>query len=194
VVSPAPIVSLGPSTAPVTLGPSTAPVTTQASLAVVANDEGPTTPTHFGQGAAAKLGLRGSQHQVGAPWQEAVPIDVVEPFQPAAPEVEGQPAPPPYAARTRSLPAFSAPEFETLLDLAIADLFPEAPSSSSRSGDQPEEIRPSSGLATVFGAALVAAGGYHFALRQSARFRGRWIPGRTEADRSGRRRFGDPTR
>ena len=90
--------------------------------------------------------------------------------------------------------AFSAPDFETLVDLSVADLFPEALSSSSRSGDQPEEIRPSWGLSTVFGAAIVAAGGYHLALRPFDRFRGRWIPAETEADRSGRRRFGGPTR
>ena len=60
--------------------------------------------------------------------------------------------------------------------------------------DQPEEIRPSWDLSTVFGAAIVAAGGYHLALRPSDRFPRRWTPARTEADRSGRRRFGSPTR
>ena len=98
------------------------------------------------------------------------------------------------AAPTRSLPAFSAPEVETLHDLSVADLFPEALTSSSCSGDQPDEIRPSWGLSTVFGAAIVAAGGYPLALRLFDHFRGRGIPARTEADRSGRRRFGGPTR
>lgn len=193
--APAPIVATVVPSAPiVNLGPSTAPVATQAILAVVANDAGPATPTPFGQGAAAEPGVRGSQQQLGVPSQEAVPIDVVEPFQPAAPEVDGQPALPPSAAPTRSLPAFSAPDFETLLDLSVADLFPEALTSSSRSGDQPEEIRPSWGLSTVFGATIVAAGGYHLALRPFDRFRGRGIPARTEADRTGRRQFGGPTR
>ena len=192
--APAPIVATVVPSAPiVNLGPSTVPVTTQATLAVVAN-EGPTTPTPFGQGAAAEPGVRGSQQHVGVPSQEAVPIDVVEPFQPAAPAVEGQPALPPSTAPTRSLPAFSAPEVETLHDLSVADLFPEALTSSSCSGDQPDEIRPSWGLSTVFGAAIVAAGGYPLALRLFDRFRGRGIPARTEADRSGRRRFGGPTR
>jgi hypothetical protein len=128
------------------------------------------------------------------PSQEPVLIDVVEPFRSAAPEAEGRPALPPSAVPTPSLPAASAPDIETLHDLSVADLFPEAPTGSARPGDQPVEIRPSWGLSTAFGAAIVAAGGYHLALRPSDRFRGRWIPGRPEADRSGRRRFGGPSR
>jgi hypothetical protein len=128
------------------------------------------------------------------PSQEAAPTDLVEPSQPAAPNVEGQPALQPSAAPTSSLPAFSAPDVETLVDLSVADLFPEALASSPRSGDQPEETRPSLGLSTVFGAAVVAAGGYRLALRPSDRFPNRGIPDQTEADRSGRRGFGEPAR
>jgi hypothetical protein len=109
------------------------------------SDDGPATPTHFGKSAAAELGVRGSQEQLGVPSQQAVPIDVVEAFQPAAPEVEGQRGLAPSAAPTRSLPAFSAPEFEALHKLSVADLFPEAPTSSSPSGDRPNEIPPSLG-------------------------------------------------
>jgi hypothetical protein len=193
--APAPIVVTVVPPAPIaTLGPSTAPATTQAILAVAANAQRPTTPTAFGQVAADEPGVRGPRRQVGVPSQEAVPIDIVEPFQPAAPEVEGQPALPPSAAPTRSLPAVSAPDFETLIDLSVAELFPEALTSSSHSGDQPEEIRPSWGLSTVFGAAILAAGGYHLALRRSDGVRGRWIPAGTETDRARRRRFGGPSR
>jgi len=108
--APAPVVATVVPSAPiVNLGPSTAPVAMQAILAVVANDEGPATPIDFGQSAAAELGVRGSQQQLGVPSQEVVPTVVVEPFQPAAPEGEGQPALPPSAAPTRSLPASSRP-------------------------------------------------------------------------------------
>ena len=144
----------------------------------MATDEGPATPAHFGQTAAAELGVWVSQQELGVPSQEAVPIDVVEPFRPAAPEVEGQPALPPSTAPTRSLAAFSAPALETLVDLSIADLFPEELTTSSRSGDQPEEIRSSWGLPAVFGAAIVAAGGYHLALRSSDRFQRPCVPAR----------------
>ena len=92
-----------------------------------------------------------------------VPVDVIEPFQPAAPRVEGQPALPPSAVRTQSLPAFSAPDFATLVDLSVADLFRLALPSSSRTRDQPAAIRPSWGLSTVFGATILAAGGYYLA-------------------------------
>ncbi len=182
-----------PSAPTVNLAPSTAPVTTQATLAVVANQERPTTPTDRGQRTAADLGVRGPQQQVAVPSQEAVAADRAEPLQAAAPEVDGQPLPP-SAAPTLSLPAFSPADFETLVDLSVADLLPEALTSSSRSGDQPAEIRSSLGLRALFGAAVVAAGGYHLVLRPSDRFRGRGIPDRAEADRFGRRRFAEPTR
>ena len=185
VVPPAPIVNLGP---------STAAATTQAILAVAANAERPTTPAIFSQGAADEPGVRGSQRPVGLPSQEPVRIDVVEPFRPAAPEAEGQPALPPSAEPARSSPAASAPDIETLLDLSIADLFPEAPTGPSRPVDQREEIPPSRGLSTLFGAAVLVASGYHLAQRSSDHFPGWWIPGRPEPERSGRRRFGGSSR
>jgi subtilase family serine protease len=189
----APIVVTAVSPAPtVNLGPSTSPLTTQASLAVVPNQTLPATPTDRGQSPAADPGVQG-QEQLEV-LSQAARTDHVEPSQPAAPEVEGQPAPPPSAAQTSSLPAFSAPDFETLVDLSVADLFPTALAGSPRSGDEPEEIRPSLGLSTIFGAAVVAAGGYHLALRPSDPFRRRGIPDRTEADGSLRRRFADPAR
>jgi hypothetical protein len=184
-------VSVVPPATFVNLGLSTAPVTTPPILA--ANQAAPTTLANFGRSATVELGVRGSEQSVGGPSQGSVPIDVIVPFQPAAPEVEGQPAPSTIAARSELLPAFAAPDFETLVDLSIADLYAEAPISSLRSADQPEETRPSWGLSTAFGAAIVAAGGYHFALRPSDRFRERLIPGRTGADRSGQRRFGSAT-
>ena len=125
--------------------------------------------------------MRGPQQQVELPSQEAVPTDLVEPLQPTDPDVGGQPALPPRPAPIQSLPAISAADFETLVDLSLADLFPEALASSE---NQPEEIRPSLGLREVLGAAVVAAGGYHLALRPSDRFRAR----DSEADASQSRR------
>jgi hypothetical protein len=55
-------------------------------------------------------------------------------------------------------------------------------------------FRPSWDLPTVFAAAFVAAGRYQIAPRPSDRSRGRRIPAGTEADRSGRRESGGPTR
>jgi hypothetical protein len=107
-------------------------VTTTTPAILAANQAGPATSTTFVRSATAALGVRASQQPVGAPLQEAVPVDVVEPFQPAAPEVEAQPALPTSAARSESLPAFAAPDFETLIDLSIADLYAEAPVSPSR--------------------------------------------------------------
>ncbi len=175
-------------------GQAVAPVTTQATLAVVAHEQRPVTPSDQGPNAAIELDVRGLEVQVAVPSNDALPIDVAEPLQPAAPEVEGQPALPPSAAPPRSLPASAASDFETLVDLSVADLFPEALESSSPSGDQPEEIRSSWDLSTVFGAAIVAAGGYHLAVRRPYRFPGRGIQARTEGDRSARRPFGGPIR
>ena len=167
------------------LGPSSAPVTTQSILSVVANEEQPTISTHFGQPETDQPDESELVQPIARPTRGPASLDVIEPFQPVAPEVpqEGQPAAPPNAARSRALPVLFGPALPTVLDLSVADLFSESPATSTPWADRPEEIRPSCGFSTIFGAAALAAGGYHLVLRPSDRFRGRWIPGRMQAGR-----------
>jgi hypothetical protein len=174
------------------LGPSTAPATT-LSLASLSPNPDQSTVSHFGQDTdAERLGPEQPQPIAVKP-QDLTPIDIVEPFQP--PEAEaapgGQPAAPPSAARARKrLPDWRG--VETVLDWTERGLLPRSPVGSSSPGqDRPDEVRPSCGLSTLFGAAVVAAGGYHLALRQPDRFAGRWIPGRLATRR---RRFEIPIR
>jgi hypothetical protein len=162
-------------------------VTTQAILSVVANEEQPTISTHFGQGGENESVEPEADQPIAKPVPRVTPLDVVEPFQPVAPEEQGdgQPAPAPSAARSWwSRPGLSDPGPQTVLDLSVADLLSGSLAGSSRSADRPREVRLSCDLSTLFGAAAVAAGGYHLVLRPSDRFRGRWIPGRTETKRS----------
>jgi hypothetical protein len=171
-------------------GPSTAPVTTQEILSVASSEEQPTTSTHFGQPETDPLTELLPARPIARPAKGPASLDVVEPFQPVAPEVpkEDQPAAPAGAAQSRALPVRFDPEIATRLDLSLADLFRESRAPSDFAPDRSEALRPSCGLSTIFGAAALAAGGYHLVLRPSDRFRGRWIPGqcRTGGRRSGR--------
>lgn len=180
------------------LGPSTTPVTTQAILATVASEEAATTSTHFGQGTGNAL----IEPDLGRPIRVEKPgpagIDVIEPFQPDAPQAppEQRPVPPPNASRARPRRVISETVFDSGLDRIARDLLPGSPlKASTRSEDRPDEPRsswvPSS---TMFSAAAVAMGGYQLALRQSDRFSGRWVPGRPRAKRSAARSFSASTR
>ena len=188
------IVIVVPQPLVVPLGPSSAPVTTQAILSVVTNEEQPTIATHFGQPATNQPDDSNLVQPVARPATWPTTIDVIEPFQPVAPEVPeaGQPAAPQRAARSRAVPDLSGQGLKAVLDLSVADLFGGSLADSWQEADRPAEVRLSCGLSTIFGAAALAAGGYHLVLRPSDRFRGRWIPGRTQADRFGRRPFGVP--
>jgi hypothetical protein len=168
-------------------GPSSAPVTTQAILSVVANEEQPTISTHFGQGGENESVEPELERPIAKPVPRVAPLDVVEPFEPVAPAEpgDGQPAPVPGTARSRwSWPGLSDPGPLPVLDFSVADLWSGSRAGPWRSADHPGEVRLSCDLSTLFGAAAVAAGGYHLVLRPWDRFRGRWIPGRTETKRS----------
>jgi hypothetical protein len=167
------------------LAPSSEPATTQAIIATTTNEEGPTISTHFGQGSVPDDFGPVRSKPIKVQPQSPSSIDVVEPFQPdaaePAPPDQGLPAPAPATARTRPLPAFSDPGVETVLDLSDWDPFPASPWSES---SRPDESRPGWVPSTsMFGVTALAIGGYHLAVRQSDRFSGRWIPGRSRARR-----------
>jgi hypothetical protein len=184
------IVVVQPLIAP--FGPRSAPVTTQAILSLIAIEEQATVSTHFGQGVEDESVEPELAEPIAKPVPRVTPLDVVEPFQPVAPEEQGdgQPAPAPGPAGSRwSRPGLSDPGPLPVLDLSVADLWSGSLAGSSRSADHPGEVRLSCDLSTLFGAAAVAAGGYQLVLRPSDRFRGRWIPGRNGTKGS---RFGLP--
>jgi hypothetical protein len=185
------IVIVVPQPLVVPLGPSSAPVTTQAILSVVTNEEQPTISTHFGQPATNQPDDSKLEQPVARPATWPTTLDVIEPFQPVPLEVPGagQPAAPRDAARSRVVPDVTGPGLQAVRDLSVAELFSGSLADSWQEADRPAEVRLSCGLSTIFGAAALAAGGYHLVLRQSDRFRGRWSAGRTATRRS---RFGLP--
>jgi hypothetical protein len=107
-------------------------------------------------------------------------IDVVEPFQPLDPadELKGNPdlgRGPVGGWQLRFLSPFavdSAIESSNgvLLPLASLDLLARA---RNRLG-----TAKTWELSTIFGAAAVAVGGFHLAMRESERFKMRWLPSR----------------
>jgi len=185
------------------LGASAAPVTAQPLTSMLASQEElPTSLTHFGQGPDTHWRkLFFEKIEVGA---QATPfIDYVEPFRPAAPAAApaGQPAghgneaPAPGAERMRRLPAVSEPDVDALLDLTGRGLISKSPDdSSSQANDRSDRADYSWNLSTVFGAAVVAAGGYHLAIRESDRSSGRGVPRWSGADRPTKRKSGFPSR
>ncbi|MGP0070146.1 MAG: S8 family serine peptidase [Isosphaeraceae bacterium] len=169
------------------LGPSGTPVTTQAILATAAAEEAPTTSTHFGQG-----GINDSiEPDLGQPTRVEprgpAGIDVIEPFQPEAPKEAPEEGPPPRLkdARTRPGRAISEAGLDAGLELTDWSPLPGSPLKAvSSSDDRAEEARASWAPSTMmFGAAAVALGGYQLAMRQSDRFSGRWVPGRSKSRR-----------
>jgi hypothetical protein len=87
------------------------------------------------------------------------------------------------------LPVFADLDVDPVLDLTGGDLLV---SSSPRSGNRLGEVRAAGSLSAVFGAAVVAAGGYRLVLGEPDRFRGRWLPGRSVSKRWAGRRISVP--
>jgi len=162
------------------LGASVSPVTTQAVLSPLAvQEEQPASITRFGQSSETELDKL-FKPQVG-PRQDAPPlIDDVEPFQPLgpadAPKGERDLGPGPrgdWPSRVLTEPGSGA-----VLELA---------GRSTPAEDRGNGTPPAGGFSTLFGAAMVAAGGYHLALRWSDRFRGRSASRWAGVNPSGRR-------
>jgi hypothetical protein len=185
------------------LAASAAPVTTQAvPLFLTSLDNLPTSLTHFGQFPDTQW----PRPFLKAPEAEEPPppfIDYVEPFRQVVPDRaplgeparRGDEADAPVEVRIRPLPAQAAPNADAVLDLAVAGLIRKsADHSSSRANDRSDGAGTdhSWNLAAVFGAGVVAAGGYHLVMRDADRFRGRSVPRWAGADRPSRRKCAFP--
>jgi len=152
------------------LGASVSPVTAQAVLSPLAvQAEQPSSITRFGQGSETEL-----EKLLNSPFghkHDALPlIDGVEPFQPlgpaGAPKRDSDLGPGPrggWPERVRT-------EAGTVLELTDRSLLPGR---STPEEDRCNGTPPSRSFLTLFGAAAVAAGGYHLALRGPDRFKGR---------------------
>jgi hypothetical protein len=151
---------------------------------LAALEEQPTSFTQFGQALETELQKPLKAHL--APRPDVPPlIDVVDPFQPldAADAPQGDPAPMPDQARVWPAPLL----IEPVLESARAGL-PGADAASSRLAIGERSMAPSR-FRALLGVATLAAGGYHVAMRESERFKVRWLPRRAVSDRSVRPRI-----
>ncbi len=130
-------------------------------------------------------------------------VDDIEPFGPLTP-IEGpaaQPAPrnvqppAPDAVRVHPLPPMSDPNVDAALDLTDARVLTRShDGDGSRPDDRFSSTNTSWSFSAIFGAAAVATGGYHLAMRESDRLRGRSIPRWQGAERPTKRKGGTPSR
>jgi hypothetical protein len=192
-----PVVVVSPPIQPLVihLAASSSPVTNIAFSTLLSfAQEQPTSITHFGQE------LHFPQRSLWTKPVEEVEtsslIDWVEPVKPAVPAGEkidvGQPVEPaigPSAAR--SLQRLTDRDFAALFDLS------DSGSRTGRSGGQAAQSEdPAAGtyyswsFSTVFGATVVAAGGYQLVIREADRFKARWTPRWVGAERPTRRKSG----
>jgi hypothetical protein len=154
------------------LGASVSPVTAQAIFSPLAiSEEQPTSITHFGQSNQTELEPV-MEPQLG-PRTEAQPfIDAVEPFQPGGPggARSGDPAAVPAGSRAWRLRPFSISSIDAALALSDSTMRPGprggSPASAKEGWSDPTLPW---GFSTLFGAAVVAAGGYHLVLRRGDR-------------------------
>jgi hypothetical protein len=158
--------------------------------AIASQEEQPPSLTHFGQGPDHE-----PYSLLPAPTDhsDAVgpPIDIVEPFQPVAPADAGAGR---LLAPGGPLCGWNQPLFTTSgIDAAIeqgarglmADSGESAPPTQEESG----EAGSAWGYSTLFGAAVVVAGGYRLAISEREPFGGRWLTRRFKTARLGRRGF-----
>jgi hypothetical protein len=200
----APVYLVPPPLAPlaVHLSPSASPTTAITDSTLISNlDEHPMM-THFGQ-ADTFAGRRLFLERVYFQPESSSLIDDVEPFGRLAP-IEGpaaQPAPQngqpqaPDAARIHPLPPISDPNIDAALDLTDARVFTRShDGEAAQPDDQFSSTNTSWSFSAIFGAAVVATGGYHLAMREADRFRGRWIPRWVGAERPTKKKGGAPAR
>jgi hypothetical protein len=189
--------------AAVHLGPSASPTTAITNSTLISNlDEQPPSMTHFGQ-ADSFVGRRLFLESLYYQPQSSSLIDDIEPLGPKAPsEVpQAQPIPRngqpqvPDAAPARPLPAMSDPNVDAALDFTDTRVL-----TRSRDGDDAQtdeqfsSTNTSWSFSAIFGAAAVATGGYHLAMREADRFKGRSIPRWLGAERPTKRKGGTPSR
>ena len=178
------------------LAPSMAPVTTQAVQTAVLEEQ-PLAPPQLGQGFESPVGqgsdvqldkslLRPSTRTLIEPALPATdfieplapapenPIPV-EPAQPAQPVVPSTPTPDVQAGETILLEpiGLSDPQTEERLPVLVPRLEINT-----------QQETPAWSMATLFGTAAVATGGYQLLLGGSPRFNQRWLPTRGSSARS----------
>jgi hypothetical protein len=165
------------------LGSSGSPVTAQlVASALAASEEVPPSTNTLGQELETRLQKQLEPRlgpKTAAPWL----IDIVEPFQPLDPADS--------ASGTRDLGpgAVGGWDSRTVVPDAV-----DAVLEASNGGIIPLAARDLLWLArrrlrdgktwelsTLFGVAAVTAGGFHLAMRESQRFKTRWLPGRTSS-------------
>jgi hypothetical protein len=185
------------------LSPSAAPATNQSNSTLISNlDEQPPSTSHFGQGD----GLDDREmfvEKLDIKPQSPSLIDFVEPFRPIGPvdvplgqpAPQGEQAPAPDGAMVRPLPPLSDPNVDAALDLTDARILTRSrDADSAEPDDQLSSTNTSWSFSAIFGAAAVASAGYHLAIREADRFRGRWIPRWVGAERPTKRKTGSPSR
>jgi hypothetical protein len=163
------------------LGTSGSPVIAQlVNSALAAQQEQPPSQTHVGQALQTEL-QKPFEPELGtesdSPWM----LDFVEPFQPL------DPADAPKDKSTlgpvgdwpsRSLFPFAV---DSVIEASNGGLFPLASVDLLTRARNRMRGAKTWELSTVFGVTAVAAGGFHLAMRESTRFKIRWLPSRASA-------------
>jgi hypothetical protein len=177
----------------VSLTPSTIPVTTQAILATAMQEEQPLPPPVLGQGFESAWTQSSMYRPELLPEQPPAPI---KPQAPATDYVEPYEAPPPQNPAPSEPAQPAAPPQDALeselLDSIVVDPNRHAersdavplPAAVPGIGATTHEESPSFSLAALVGAAAVASGGYRLVLGRSNRFNQRWLPTRRSSRRS----------
>lgn len=181
------------------LGTSMAPATSQSNSVVLSNIDEQPPLTRFGQGdvfdnrrmpsedmvpkpvTSSFLDFIDPHREVAAP----APVEAPQPIPAAAPKAgANDAAPAPDDAKVRLVPAISDPKVDAALDLTDSRVLTRSRDADS-SDTQTENLSTDTSwsFSAIFGAAAIAAGGYHLAMRESDRFRGRWIPRWVGAER-----------
>ena len=163
------------------LGSSSAPVVAQFIVNSSAEQqaEQPTSLTHFGQALETEL-QRAFKPQLGPRADRSPLIDVVEPFQPLDPADAAKKGSTLDSGAVGGWPSeFLSPfSVDSAIEASNGGLFPLASLDLIRRARKGLSETKALEFSTLFGAAVVAVGGYHLGMRESARFKTRWLPGR----------------
>jgi hypothetical protein len=162
------------------LGSSGSPVLAQiVNSPLAAQEEQPPSTNIFGQDRATELQKPfelPSGHRSDLPWM----IDVVEPFQPLdpadAPKAKPDLGPAPVGGWNS--PFLSPFAVDSAIEASNGGLFPLASLDLLTRAKRRLGETKTWEFSTVFGAAAVALGGFHLAMRESERFKTRWLPNR----------------
>ena len=184
----APVIIVPPPVPPVVLhlGSSGSPVLAQMiHSAIEQQAEQPPSLNIFGQATETEL-QKAFKPQLSPETDSPPLIDVVEPFQPLDPADApkgGSTVSPGVVAGWQSQ-YFSPLAVDAAIEAANGGLVPLTSLSllaRARRGLGETKVWE---FSTLFGAAAVAAGGFHLAMRESMRFKTRWLPGRAASNAS----------